>query len=181
MVGINLDAPKRPALRYYGGGWTRAPWTLEHIPKHDHWFDAMFGGGSITIRKPMCQIEVANDINGRVVNFFDQLRNNVQELVLQINLTPWAEDEFNLCLVPSSNRLEDARRFFFLCWGSLYGGPLSTPSSFRVQNSVESRYSSPPMDAVDRFDLIESAQRLRNVHIFNRDIFDLLPKYIERV
>ncbi|MCB0028724.1 MAG: DNA adenine methylase, partial [Anaerolineales bacterium] len=112
---------RRPALRYYGGGWTRACWTVSHFPAHDNYLEPCFGAGSILFRKSLAKLETVNDIDGRVTNFFTVLREQPAALVAGIQLTPWAEDEFASCLLPAGDPLEDARRFFFSCWASVRG------------------------------------------------------------
>lgn len=174
---LNPDAPKRPPLRYYGGGWTRAPWTISYIPQHDNYLDACFGGGSILLRKPVAALETVNDVDGRTVNFFRVLRQRSDELLCGINLTPWAEDEMRLCGAVSEDSLEDARRFFLLCWATVHGGPARPSFSFRYQKSVESRFASPPYDAIVRDDLLVTAERLKRVQILNRDALELIEKF----
>lgn len=181
-MNLNQDAPRRPALRYYGGGWTRAPWTIGFIPEHDNYLEPCFGAGSILLRKPIAQNEVVNDADGRTVNFFEQVRRMVLQnddtLLQMINLTPWAEDEMRRCAEVSPDPLEDARRFFLLCWATVYGGPTGQYYSFRYQKSVENRFTSPPQDAIGRDDLLVTAERLKNVTIMNRDALGLIEKFI---
>lgn len=174
-------APTRPALRYYGGGWTRAKWTVSHFPKHDNYVEPCFGAGSILARKPMAMLESVNDIDGRVVNFFQVLRERPFDLIEKINLTPWAEDELKNCVPLAYDSLEDARRFFMACWMNIHGNPLpNRAASFRHQESVESRYASPASDAVDRVDLLAFAERLKNAQIFNRDAINFIKKFIDQ-
>jgi DNA adenine methylase len=175
---IAKDAPKRPALRYYGGGWLRSEWTISHFPAHDIYVEPCFGAGSILLRKPISILESVGDLDDRVVNFFLVLRARRDELLEQINLTPWAESELHACMEVSDDPLEDARRFFFACWMSIHGGPTAAHGSFRFQKSVEGRYASPPLDAINRDDLIVTAERLRNVQIFKRDAIDMIKKWL---
>jgi len=176
-MNLNPNAPRRPMLRYYGGGWTRAPWTISFIPRHDNWLDACCGAGSITLRKPVATLESMNDRDGRTVNFMRQLREHDEKLLRLINLTPWAKDEMLACVPVADDPLEDARRFFFLCWATVHGGPTGQYHSFRYQKSIESRFISPPYDAIDRDDLMVTAARLRKVQIFNRDALELIEKF----
>lgn len=177
-MNLNPDAPSRPALRYYGGGWTRAPWTISFIPEHDNYVDPCFGAGSILLRKPVAANEVVNDADGRTINFFRVLREQPQALLDLINLTPWAEDEMRACAAVSPDPLEDARRFFFICWATVYGGPTGQYYSFRYQKSTENRFVSPPYDAIGREDLLVTAERLKRVTIMNRDALGLIKKFL---
>ena len=173
---IARDATSRPVLRYYGGGWLRSEWTISHFPTHTIYLEPCFGAGSIFLRKPPAQLESINDADGRVVNFMRCLRDQPDALLEKINLTPWAEDELTYCADVSADPLEDARRFFFVCWLSVQGGPRHE-KSFRNQNSTDGRYTPPTQDAIGRDDLLVAARRLKNAQIFNRDALEMIRKY----
>jgi len=49
------------------------------------------------MHKTPSKLETVNDIDGRITNFFMQLRERPFELVQQIELTPWSQDEFQRC------------------------------------------------------------------------------------
>ena len=93
---VSDNAPSRPALRYFGGKHNLASWIVEHFPEHKTYLEPFFGGGSVLFHKPPCTIETVNDLDGRVVNFFRVLRNDADELIRHIRLTPWAREEFIL-------------------------------------------------------------------------------------
>lgn len=38
-MNVAPDAPKRPALRYYGGKWNLAPWIISHFPPHQNYVE----------------------------------------------------------------------------------------------------------------------------------------------
>jgi len=126
----------RPAIRYYGGAWQRAKWTLSFFPPHRSYLEPCFGVGSILFNKPAVKLESINDIGGRMVTFFQVVRANPDDLIHRIRLTPWAEAEFKICLRPSKDKLEDARRFFFSCWASIKGEPNPSPADFRWQKKL---------------------------------------------
>lgn len=173
-------APARPALRYYGGGWTRAPWTISHFPAHELYDEPCAGAASVFARKPPAVVETLNDRDGRAVNFFRVLRNQPSDLLAEINATPWAQDELQACLPTSDNPLEDARRFFVVCWQSYHGGPTGGGGSFRWQTAVESRYAPPPHDMIGRDDLLVFAERLRHAQITNMDALALIRKHLDQ-
>lgn len=79
---------RRPALKYFGSKWRLAPWIISNFPEHEHYIEPCFGAGNILLRKPSVKLETVNDIDGRVVNFFKQLRDNPGELIQLINFSP---------------------------------------------------------------------------------------------
>ncbi len=166
---------KRPPLRYYGSGWQRAPWIINHFPAHDVYCEPCFGSGAVLLRKPPAKLEIANDLDGRVVTFFETLRRQPDDLLRAINLTPWHEAAFKQALIPAADPLEDARRFFFACWASVKGGPLPGPSDFRWQKKL-TRRSAAVQDVANLDHLLAAAARLKNVQFVQKDALDLIGK-----
>lgn len=161
-------APRRPALRYYGGKWTIAPWIISMMPAHRAYLEPCAGAMSVFFRKPPAQVEILNDANSRVCNFFRQLRDNKTELIRQIDLTPWAEDEYKLCKKPAADPVEDARRLYVSSWQSVHGVG-NSQSGWRFLADPDGRWGlSPSVDWIGH-DLHNVANRLRRAHIMNRD------------
>ena len=77
----------RPALRYFGSKWRLTPWIIEHFAPYDVYVEPFAGGAGVLLRKPPSALEVYNDLDGEVVNFFDVLRNETDELIRRIDLT----------------------------------------------------------------------------------------------
>lgn len=165
----------RPILRYYGSGWNRARWTVSHFPAHAVYCEPCFGSGAVLLRKPAAKLEIANDLDGRVMNFFDILRARPDELLRALRLTPWHEAEYRRSLTPSLDALEDARRFFFTAWAGVKGGPNPGPSDFRWQK-LDTRRSAAVRDTADLSHLLAAAQRLKNVQFLNRDALSVIAR-----
>ncbi|PJF23589.1 MAG: hypothetical protein CUN56_00050 [Phototrophicales bacterium] len=175
---FNEKHPKRPPLMYYGGGFRRAKKIIALMPNHDAYLEPCFGAGGVFIKKSRAKYETVNDADSRVTNFFRVLRDSGNELLDLINLTPWAENEYKLTAQVADDPLEDARRFFFLCWMSIKGGPVFE-NGFRFQKNPQNRYSPPPFDALSRDDLLVTAERLKGVQILNRDGLTVIDMFIK--
>jgi len=167
---------KRPALKYFGGKWRMAPWIISYFPEHTHYIEPCFGAGSVLLRKEQVELETVNDLNGRLVNFFRALRDDPDELIGKIDLTPWAQDEYKLAQIESDDPVEDARRFFFMSWMSVNGGPL--PTGFRISKTRGSRGSIPPTDGINHA-LNAITKRLRTVQVMNIDAIAFIRKFNE--
>jgi site-specific DNA-adenine methylase len=107
-IAENTDwqRPARPPLRYHGGGWNRAAWTVAHFPIHDVYCEPCFGGQEVLLHKPPCKREIANDLDGRVVTFFTVLRERLDTLVKAVALAPQHETEYRRCLDVAGYRSE---------------------------------------------------------------------------
>jgi DNA adenine methylase len=129
--------PARPALRYHGGKWRLAPWIIAQFPPHICYVEPFGGGGSVLLSKPPSYLEVYNDLDSEVVNFFRILRERPAEFIRAITLTPFARSELRLAYEPTADDFERARRFYIRSWQG-YGGPCAqwkTGWRFQVQAS----------------------------------------------
>lgn len=137
-MDIASDVPKRPALRYYGGKWNLAPWIISHFPKHLNYVEPCGGAASVLLQKQRSPLETYNDLDGNVVNFFRVLRDQPEELIRKIGLTPWAREEYQLSKQGCSDPVEAARRFFMGNILSISGNPRA--SGLRVcKNHADAR------------------------------------------
>lgn len=100
----------RPILRYHGGKWLLAKWIISHFPKHRIYVEPYGGAASVLLQKPRSYAEVYNDMDGEVVNLFRVCREQPDELVRLVSLTPFARDEFEESYLPTDDPVEQARR-----------------------------------------------------------------------
>lgn len=108
-----MTGPTRPVLRYHGGKWRLAPWIISFFPPHRVYTEAYGGAGSVLLRKPRARmVEVYNDLDGEIVNFFRVLRDRRDRARLceLLVFTPYARAEFALSYEPADDPVEQARR-----------------------------------------------------------------------
>ena len=171
---------ERPALRYHGGKFMIAPWILEHAPDHEAYTEAFSGAASVLLRKPRSFIEVINDRDEDLVNFFRVLRDpeGAAELERQLRLTPYARREFERAYEPAEDPVERARRLVvrsFMGFGSAAANP-EHMTGFRP--SSPNRTSTPAWDFARYPDALPSyCRRLQGVLIECWDAADVLRDY----
>jgi DNA adenine methylase len=166
----------RPAVRYYGGKWRIAQWILDQFPDHHCYVETHGGAASVLLRKEAAPVEVLNDIDGEVVNFFQVLRGRTDELIRAIELTPYARDEERLAFEPSDDPLERARRLYVRGWQT-YGGPRTQwRSGWRFQYQLVNQASVlktwnnvRPLEAI--------AERLKQVLIESDDALSVIERF----
>lgn len=102
----------RPALMYPGGKFRLSDWILSHFVAHKTYVEPYGGGGSILLSKAPASVEIYNDVNSEIVNFFRVLRDpaTASELIRQLELTPYARDEFFMSREKIADPIESARR-----------------------------------------------------------------------
>ena len=77
----------KPPLTYYGGKQKLTKQILPLIPKHNLYCEPFFGGGAIYFGKEKSEIEVINDTNGDLINFYQVVKNNCKKLTKEIKAT----------------------------------------------------------------------------------------------
>lgn len=166
----------RPALRYHGGKWRIAEWIIEQFPPHVAYVEPFGGGGSVLLQKPPASVEVYNDIDGDVANFFRMLRTRSQELIAAIELTPYSRMEHKLSKEPCEDELERARRLYIRMWQSYGSGTAHYSSGWRYQKT-DARGSSVYDDwsQVDHLRLI--TQRLKAVFVECDPAVQVIKRY----
>lgn len=165
--------PVRPALRYYGSKWLLAPWIVSFFPPHRCYVEPFGGGASVLLRKPMVRLEIYNDIDSRVVNFFRVLRSQTDDLIRQVGLTPFSREELELAKEQAADPLEDARRFYTLCWQSLNGA--TNPDNSYWGRTFKEYSSIPAKLFVNHLqNLARVAWRMMNVQIENQDGIEVI-------
>src|SRR6266571_6427282 len=101
------------AFGYFGSKKRLAAELCRKLPPHHAWVEMFCGSAALTLAKPRAPIEVINDVDNEIVNFFEQLRKNEKRLCRLIALTPYAREELKRARTPGvkASDLERARRF----------------------------------------------------------------------
>ncbi len=177
---FSLTDIKRPPLRYHGGKFRLAPWIIPMLPEHRTYVEIFGGAAGVLIRKSRSMIEVYNDLDSQVVNFFRVLRDASQlpELIRQLELTPFSREEFQGSYLGSSDPVEAARQFvtrLFLGHGTSSMDPTDSNGfrscDIRAGKSYAREWAGVPaaISAV--------AERFTGVTIENLDWSRLIPKF----
>lgn len=82
-----LDFVKTP-ITYYGGKQRLVSLILSLIPEHRLYCEPFVGGAAVFFAKGPSEIEVINDLNGEVVNFYHVCHTNFKQLNELIQSTP---------------------------------------------------------------------------------------------
>lgn len=168
---------------WYGGKFSHLNWLLPLLPKTHHYCEPFGGSAAVLINRDPSPVETYNDIDGEIVNFFRVLREQKEELIEAIGLTPFSREEFFEALefdVKSLSPLERARRFFIRA-RQVRTGLAQTASLGRWANCKNTSRAG-MAGAVSRWlgsveGLPEIANRLLRVQIENRPAFEVIELY----
>lgn len=103
------------AFGWYGGKFSHLDWLLPLLPKTEHFCEPFAGSAAVLINRAPSPVETYNDLDGEVANFFRVLREQKEELIEAIGLTPFSREEFEKAIAESIQELSDlerARRFY---------------------------------------------------------------------
>lgn len=167
----------KPPLRYFGAKWRIADWITDYLPKHECYVEVFGGSAAVLLRKSRARVEVYNDINGDVVNFFEVLRDRGHELATAIALTPYSRREYEASFVRCEDVLERARRTCIRSWQGRGGYRRTGSTSWRFTCGVGQ--CSAPSQTWSRVPerLLDVAERLRGVSIESDDWSKILERY----
>jgi len=167
----------RPIMRYHGGKWRLAKWIISYFPAHRVYIEPFGGAASVLMQKPRSYAEVYNDLDGEIVNVFRVLRNPSQarELIRQIQLTPFAREEFELTYYADDDPIEQARRTIFRSFAGFGSNAMNTqrPTGFRANSNRSGTI--PAHDWMNFPEHIQSfVDRLAGVVIENRNYYEVI-------
>lgn len=179
-LGFELPELRRPPIRYHGSKWRMAPWLIGLMPSHNAYVEPFGGGGSVLLRKPRSRIEVYNDLDGQIVNFWRVLRDpdTRDRLIAAVELTPFAREEFELAYEPTADSVEAARRLLVRCYGG-HGTCSIDPTDSNGFRSCDIRagksYAREWMGVPAS--LVAAAERFRGVTLEHRPAIDLIGRF----
>ena len=110
---------KMIAFGWYGGKFVHLDFILPHLPMDaEHFCDVYGGSAAVLINRVPAKVETYNDLDTELVNFFAVLRDQPDDLIRSIGLTPFSREELAKACGSSENLppLERARPV--LCSGA---------------------------------------------------------------
>lgn len=174
---------KMIAFGWYGGKYSHLDFILPNLPNGETHFCDVFGGSAAVLinRKP-APLETYNDLDSELVNFFQVLRSEPDELIRQIGLTPFSREEIVIaCRMDEGlSELERARRFYVRARQTRTGLAQTSSEGRWAHCVLTSRAGmagavSRWLGAVDG--LPQIAQRLLRVQIENAPANEIILRY----
>ncbi len=174
----------RSPFPWFGGKQRLADTIIALFPPHRVYCEVFGGGASVLLSKSPVVLDVYNDAEDGLVNFFTCLRDRPDELVPLLELTPYARSEFLHCTDTwrdVGDPVERARRFYVVVsqcfgghavkddrsgkrgWGGARLGRMHLCRSASTKNRV---------DHIWRF-----VERMRSVQVDNLDWRACLERY----
>jgi DNA adenine methylase len=171
------------AFGWYGGKYSHLDWLLPLLPYTAHYCEPFGGSAAVLLNREPSPIETYNDLDGEVANFFRVLREQTDELIKAVGLTPFSREEFEIAISETYDLLsplERARRFFVRA-RQVRTGLAQKASSGRWANCLLTSRAG-MAGAVSRWlgsidAMPEIAQRLLRVQIESALAVDVIRRY----
>jgi DNA adenine methylase len=165
-------------ITYYGGKQTMLKYLLDLIPQHRLYCEPFFGGGALFFAKPKAEVEVINDVNGEVINFFKVLKTKFSELQKEVQSTLHSRELYKKALeiYRHPKKHSDVQRAWAL-WTTTNQGFAGMIGSwgFGKTNSKEKAVAQKRDDFINAYE-----HRLRTVQVENNDALKVIARCNEK-
>jgi len=168
-------------IPWYGGKYELAQKLIPFIPKHHSYIEVFAGGAGVFWAKDRSEMEVLNDLDSGLVNFYRVVRNPLKFAQFRslVEMCPYSREEFNHCKKTwrgCDDDIDRAARWFVVArqsFNAVFGGSWKreTKRSARGMCAEVSSY----LSAVEK--LPEIHERLTGVQVENRDFRKVLLEY----
>lgn len=161
-------------LPYIGGKHRLAAQIIALFPEHTTYVEAFAGGAQVFFRKEPSKVEVLNDLDYEIVNFYRVCQSHYEELIRYLRFTVASRTWFAILRATDPATLTDiqrAARFLYL-QKNAFGGLILKPN-FHYGVTKASNFNPARIPAI-----IEAAhQRLARVQIESLPYEQILEKY----
>ena len=178
------SANRLVAMPYYGGKSNHLPFILPRLPYTGRYVEPFCGGASVLLNRRVDRIEVLNDLNSDVINFFKVLRDDTDELLYRLHYTPYSREEFIRAREAFGNEsmchIERARLWYLHQCASTMGMPspsatMQVHKSLNLGSTFHTTFSRRARVRPSTLGLI--ADRLSDVLLECRNALDVLREY----
>lgn len=161
-------------ITYYGGKQALLKHLLPLVPKHQIYCEPFFGGGALFFAKPPSEVEIINDKNSEVVNFFRVAKTKFDALQKEIRASLHSRELYKKAMVVYENpdMFDDVKRAWAF-WVATNQGFASLIGSwgFGKDDSKESAVAR-KRDAFTK----EYADRLKKVQVEHNDALKVIDR-----
>lgn len=173
-----MQTKLRPIIKYPGSKWNIANWIIDNIPKHHTYLEPYFGSGAVFFTKRPSDIETINDKDELIYSLFKTVRDNPEELVNLIALTPFSRKEYDESFNDGQfTEVERLRRFLIQCWQG--HGFRTTGTKVGWKNDVQGReqmYAAYNWYRLPEW-IMQIVDRLKQCQIENQPAIKLIKRY----
>lgn len=165
-------------ITYYGGKQTMLKHLLLMIPEHRIYCEPFFGGGALFFAKPKAEVEVINDVNGEVVNFFKVLKTKFSALQKEIQATLHSRELYKKAMKiyndPKGHSDVDRAWALWTATNQGFAGMIGS-WGFGTTNSKEKSLANKRENFINVYE-----ERLKTVQVENNDALKVIARCNEK-
>lgn len=168
----------KAVMKYPGSKWRIADWIIRFFPEHHSYLEPFFGSGAVLFHKPRSNIETINDLDGNVVNLFEWIKKDPEQLAHEIYWIPYARQVYEeaYTTIPKDS-LQQAVNFYIRL--NMGHGFRTNGEKVGWKNDVQGRekaYAAGEWVHLPE-KIMQAAERLRGVQIENRPAAELIQRF----
>lgn len=170
----------RAIIKYPGAKWSLAPWITSFFPQHRSYLEPFFGSGGVFFNKTRSAIETINDLDGDVVNLFEQIRRNPERLAQEIYWIPYARQTYDTAWAAQYTEADPFRRAVNFYIRMMMGhGFRTTGEKVGWKNDIQGREKAYAANhwRETPWAIMQAAERLRGVQIESQPATDLIKRF----
>ncbi len=168
-------------LCWFGGKFALAGRIINLTPRHQIYVEPFAGGGHVFFAKDPSPVEVLNDLDSDLTNFYEVLRDPelFVEFERMVNFTPYSREVFAVCQANYSKYNDPVKRAwaFFVRYRQARDSLPQSSWSYAVGQSRRGMSTSVSRWVTSIDGLPDVHQRLRGVQVENRDFADVIDTY----
>ena len=167
-------------IKWVGGKRNLRKELVSIMPKHTQYCEVFAGALWVMLEKPQSKLEIVNDINDDLINFYKiiQDKNKCEELINKLYFLPKSReifDEFDIKIKKKDYKDEvDHALMFYYLLKLVFGGRFDrVKKSFAIPNDGRKNIN------YEKFpeEFLELHERLKDVYIEKQDYKYILDKY----
>lgn len=160
-------------IKYWGGKQQLASRLIALFPQHNCYIEPFFGGGAVFFEKPKAKVEIINDVNDNIVNFYKVIKRNFEQLKDEVDVTLYSEFQWKQAREIWKNGFDKEKVLrawaVFVLSHQSFSGNLGQSWAFSDSQDRGSRFK----NVKDYFDM-KFVDRLDRVQIFCRDALSVI-------
>jgi DNA adenine methylase len=167
-------------ITYYGGKQKLAEDIISMMPKHKADIEAFVGGGAIFFTKPKSEMEIINDTNRALINFYSVAQREFVALQREVNISLHSRSLFNDASVVYNNpHMFNEIKYAWSVWALAsmgFAGMLDGSYGFDLSKNTTTKKIANKRDHFTD----EVAIRLQNVNIERDDAIKIIKRYDQK-
>lgn len=167
------------ALRYYGGKSPAGPlnrWIREQLPYGEIYAEPFCGMAGILLARNPSQLEIINDIDGRVSNWWHQVREQNPDFLQHLEFTAWDEHLYNQIFSTDW----DTKPAWWKAWAFTVICEQSFSSDLSTKHFKRPFQASSAFSELCLSKILKVAERIKQVHIYNMDAIKFTSQLVKR-